>query len=659
MPPRTGLAPSSIELPPALLRAEILAPSFDVEKRTFEVALYTGSTVQRYSWLRGETYELVLEVTPEACDLTRLNSGHAPFLLDHNPYDVANNGLGVFEAAWIKGGKLFGRVRASGREMFAGILADIRDGILGNVSVGTDILESVWTEKAEKKLRRMTAKKWAPFEGSLVALGADPNATVLSLEREPRTHRTTVCLLLPPSDHMDETLSTETNPAAQPAAISPATSSPAPAAVALSEKERQEVAKLERQRASAIRRIGVTLRSTSTEVEALVESGATLDQARAKLLELAATADDKTAGNSRVEVLRDRADGQREAIQDYVMHRVDPTRYPLANERARQYMGSNLVDLARVCLDTAGKTHRGQSRERVIELALSTSDFPLIVSNIADKELRRTFDLYGSKWRRIVRIRNVSDYKLVSSISAGDAPKLLEVKEGEEYKRATLTESGETAKLRKFGRILPFTRELMVNDDLGAMQEMAQGLGGSCAAHYADLAFAVLTANANLSDGVALFHATHGNLGVKKLTIAGAKEMRNAMGLQTGPNGQILNVSPRLNVVPQNLESESLQLFALEIVPSQISNGNPYRATCETIVEPRLDGTSTAVWYGLADPALMAAIVMLVMEGSGGAPVFEQRVGFDVDGVEIKVRCDAHAFAVEHRAAFKSAGTTD
>ncbi len=644
--------PQTLELPPAVsLSFSIESESFDDATLTFKVKLYTGAVIPRFSWARMETFELVLEMTSEACDLSRLNSGRAPFLLDHSTYSVANDVLGVFKRAWLEGGALYGEVQASGRAQFAEVIRDLKAGILANVSVGTDIIEGLWSENADSKLRRLTAKKWRPVEGSLVAIGADPNAEVLSHQRG-----AAVCKPLQPSNStMDENAELTNSPAPTESSVQASTTGGTPAAITASAQSAGAIAG-ERSRVLQIQKIGKKLRASDADVDRLIASGATIDRAREELLNAAADVDDASATGGPVQVLREAAAGNREAMEAYLSHRIKPG-VILTNERARSFVGMTLVDMARHCLTIQGIKHVGLSRHEIVRLALhSTSDFPEALANTANKTLQAAFQAYQSGWREIVRIRTAADFKQLASISVGDMPPLLKVTEGGEITSGTFGESAEKYALATYGRSIGVTRQLIVNDDLDFLSRIPAGFGVSAASLIADLVFGILTANAALSDGVALFHATHANLGDKVLSVAGVSQMRALFRKQTGPNGVKINVAPKYWVVPAILETEALQIFVQEINPALVTSANPWKGTGVPIIEPRLDAAPT-VYYAVADPAMMDGIEVAFLEGAGEAPMVDSYMDPKVDGFTIRTRLDVAAKAVQHRGLGKSSGT--
>jgi hypothetical protein len=75
------------------------------------------------------------------------------------------------------------------------------------------------------------------------------------------------------------------------------------------------------------------------------------------------------------------------------------------------------------------------------------------------------------------------------------------------------------------------------------------------------------------------------------------------------------------------------------------SNVNVFAESMEPITEARITGNK---WFVIADPATIDTIEYAYLEGEEG--VFtEQRVGFEVDGIEVKGRLDFAAKAIDWR----------
>ena len=112
----------------------------DDEDLTADINFYTGAAVPRVDFWTGQKYSLAFSMEPGACDLSRLNSG-APLLDSHNSSDLSCV-LGVVEegTARIENGIGKASVRFSNRPEIAGVRKDVKNKIIRNISMGTQIL---------------------------------------------------------------------------------------------------------------------------------------------------------------------------------------------------------------------------------------------------------------------------------------------------------------------------------------------------------------------------------------------------------------------------------------------------------------------------------------------------------------------------------------
>ena len=135
------------------------------ETRTVRMSISSEYPVQRSFGME------ILEHSAEAIDLSFLNSGRAPLLLDHDP----EKQIGVIESVELDSSAR--RLRATAR-FGKGTLAreafdDVVDGIKSNISIGYAI------NKLERKDKdTYVAKSWRVMEASLVALPADQSTLV-------------------------------------------------------------------------------------------------------------------------------------------------------------------------------------------------------------------------------------------------------------------------------------------------------------------------------------------------------------------------------------------------------------------------------------------------------------------------------------------------
>jgi hypothetical protein len=171
-----------IELPALARGAEVRAASFDDKAHTVDVVWTTGATVRRLSFINGP-YNEELIVGPENVRLARLNAG-APFLNSHAGFDLRGViGTVVPGSARLSNGAGYATVQLSRRPDVAGLVGDIRDGIIRNVSVGYRYHKVEKIEGSDGQLPTWRVVDWEPLEISAVAVPADAGAQVRSDER--------------------------------------------------------------------------------------------------------------------------------------------------------------------------------------------------------------------------------------------------------------------------------------------------------------------------------------------------------------------------------------------------------------------------------------------------------------------------------------------
>ena len=137
----------------------------DEQSRTLEFSFSSEQPVDR--WFGPE----VLSHSDGAMDMSRLNDG-APLLWNHDPDRV----LGVIERAWLDDGRGMVAVRFSRSQMAEEKLADIRDGILRNVSVGYSIIDA--EPIRQDGIDGILATSWQPHEVSVVSVPADSSVGI-------------------------------------------------------------------------------------------------------------------------------------------------------------------------------------------------------------------------------------------------------------------------------------------------------------------------------------------------------------------------------------------------------------------------------------------------------------------------------------------------
>lgn len=150
---------------PLVLRADNMEPVIEDDRRV-RMAISSELPVERMGGME------ILDHSASSIDLSFLNSGRAPLLLDHDPTQQ----IGVVESVTLdeSARKLRATVRFGKGARASEVYDDIADGIRGNVSIGYYVKKVA--RESESKIYRATS--WQPLEVSVVSIPADPSVGV-------------------------------------------------------------------------------------------------------------------------------------------------------------------------------------------------------------------------------------------------------------------------------------------------------------------------------------------------------------------------------------------------------------------------------------------------------------------------------------------------
>jgi hypothetical protein len=215
-----------------------------------------------------------------------------------------------------------------------------------------------------------------------------------------------------------------------------------------------------------------------------------------------------------------------------LLARAWPGAYPVTKEN-RAFSDMHLCEMARIALRRAGRTGfsgRGAVATAALKVRdfealldvntrqgpqgyLVTDDFVSVLLNLARASLTQGYTVAPRTFTGWAREIAVQDFREHHRIALGAGPRLALVEQHGEYTRGQLPSRDEILQLQTWGKIIAFTRQAMVNDDLGALTRLPQLFGNSAATMEGDVVYGVLTSNPVMSDGNALFSAAHGNVG--------------------------------------------------------------------------------------------------------------------------------------------------
>lgn len=606
------------------------AKSFNEKTRSVEVVAATEATVNVYDWERGDVVPEVLLMS----GLSLPKNKQVPLMDSHSRGSVSHV-LGSARGFMVVGDHLEATVFFSDDQAGRSAAEKVRDGHLTDFSVGYRVERSEWIPNGETMTVNGRAfegplkvtTKWKLRELSVTPIGADEGAKTRSLNNH----------------NKKDTMKMETQ-----------------------ELNADQIRQEERERVQEI-----TAMCTRFDCEhigrQLVDNGASVDDARQSVMKyMEKTKIDPCVplrnDNSRYDVGRSGEEKLMAAMSDGLLIRAGvPLKQVAAG--AEDFRGAALVDIARECLNLGGNRAKGLGADRILKEALSarahsTADFPALLGNVMGKGLRQLFMQAPSTFEAWTSEGSLRDFKEVSRVQLGEGPELLEVPELSEYRYGTFGESREVYKLNTYGRMFSISRQALVNDDLGAFFRVPKSFAMAAKRLINSSAYAVLTANAAMGDGVALFHEDHSNYvgsgSGAAPSIATLDAARTLMRRQTGIDGVALGIAPRLLIVPPESETEGDQLINTPSgfdVSEGVGTSNPFYKKLELVVDPSL---STG-WYLASDPAMFDTVEIGYLNGEK-FPTLETQKGWQVDGIEYKVFIDFGVKALDHRGLFFNYG---
>ncbi|MCL4199599.1 MAG: hypothetical protein KJZ69_19050 [Phycisphaerales bacterium] len=298
-----------------------------------------------------------------------------------------------------------------------------------------------------------------------------------------------------------------------------------------------------------------------------------------------------------------------------------------------------------------------------IEAGLSTIDIGGILSNVANKFLLEGFFSVERTWRNITAVRNVSDFKTVTSYRLIGKDQYEVVAPGGELKHGTLGEEQYTNKADTYGLLLSIDRRDIINDDLGAITTVPRKLGRGSGLKINDVFWTIFLAN---SDFFKVGNKNFISGADTALTIDGLTKGEVTFMDQVDGDGKPIGVMPAILLVPTALSAIGTQLFkSMELRDTTASTkypvSNPHQGKFRVEVSRYLSnaqytGNSAKAWYLLADPADLPVIEVAFLNGQESPTIETAEADFNVLGIQMRGYHDFGCALQDPRGGTKSKG---
>lgn len=620
-------------------RALIDPGSIDIEARSVEILISTETPLRRTDYWSGEKYDEVLLHGVDNVDLTRAATAKLRWM--HGSGKYGELPLGRLENVRLEGPELRARAIFSDAnpdaEMFWKM---VQEETLTEISVGGKKLD-VRVSERDGNVPLVEVTRWEFQEASLVDIGADPSAGI------GRSENNDEGVIMNKLEELRRQLAELKAGGADADQISRKLDE------VNTEMARVGAENVELKRQAGIKELAAQHAGLMDETEVkrfLDDNSKTADDLARALLAA------KVASAPAISFQRGAEDNGTDniirAVGDSLLMRFN---VPVANphENAKNYAGASMLEIARAITG-----FEGYDKEALIARAMSTSDFPVLLSSVANKMLDAAFEEAEATYHVWTQAVDVPDFKQGVAAHMKSGGRLKKVAENGELKEIEFGENGETFKLESYGAKLRVTRQMLINDDLGAFEKFFEEFGSMARRSANGIVYDLLQGKNDFSsykmaDGVAIFDASaHKNydstgaaVSTATLTAARTKMRRQEEG------GVKLNIAPKFMLVSPESETSALQLLNSESDPSATHSGvaNVHRNTLDVVVDSELDA---APWYLAAS---RRTIKVLYLQGTGRKPIIRES-DRDLTGVTFECVFDFGVYAEDFRGLYKNAG---
>jgi len=696
-------------------RALVNSATLDPERREVEVVFATETPCFRWGWT--EDYNEVLVCEKGAIRMDRVNNG-LPVLDAHDNSSIFNQ-IGRTTDVRFEKNQAIAKIVFSQREELKGLLQDIRDGIVKDISVGYRVFKYEREENGIDKLPTYRATEWEPYEITFVPVQADVNCVVRNgdgkneveivekvkeaaekyLEKVKRfaaknkeiekqiinaKSRKMITVKCPTCGHEWESAEAEnyTCPECgaefQPLAAGDDAAEAAGGSATeegITTPVEEEVRNLStgtvaqiRATASAQERNRLNAILVSTRAARLPDSYAielynskrSLNDCRHDIIVKAAgTNPPPVNGGHRADVGNDAIDKKRNAAQNAILSRAIPGTFKLEN--GNYFRGMTLIEIAKELFVERGINVRGKSKGEIADMvfkqrAHSTSDFPILFEDALNKTLRADYTFAPEYWEQIARQTSVSDFRAKNFYQVETSNGMHETPEGGEIKYTTMKEAKQTIRVKKYTEGIMFTREAFINDDLNALAIIPSRFIKDWNEMRGDLVWGLIIDNVVMDDGKALFSTEHKNL------LSGATSVLSEAGLTASllafRKQVALGGERRIRVQPKTI----IVPAELEITAKKLLTAITASTTSEVNVFSSAYGivveprlVNATAWYLIADPNEIEGLYYAYLDGNDGLRV-NSKDDFDTDTMKYAVRGEFGVAAIDYRGLVKMVG---
>lgn len=362
-------------------------------------------------------------------------------------------------------------------------------------------------------------------------------------------------------------------------------------------------------------------------------------------------------GRPTARILRDERETMRAGMSQAIEAQL--ARKAPESDKARPFMDLSLVEMAAEAIGHKGRTRTSQDKLDVFMSAMhTTSDFPSVFENALNKRLLAGYALATPVYSQISMRADFTDFRPHPMVNTGSMPLLQPVNEKGEIKYGTIGDKKETVTLAALAIAIGFTRQMIVNDDLAAIDRMLTTQGAAVARTeekvFFDMMLTASGAGPTLTEtGRAVFNTTDTTLAASgaAITVDSLAAGRAAIQKHKGINGEDLALNPAILLVGPDKLTQAQQMVET-IGANDSAKVNPFSGRLTVISTPKITGNA---WYLLPDPGVQALFMHGFLQGDDG-PRLRMEEPFGSQGVRYSIERDFGVGAIDWRGGWRNPG---
>jgi len=254
--------------------------------------------------------------------------------------------------------------------------------------------------------------------------------------------------------------------------------------------------------------------------------------------------------------------------------------------------------------------------------ALTVADFPNYFNRVLSRGVYDRYDANTMEWKQFVKADTVPDYSIAERYRFSEFGRPVRRREKEEaYADYIFEQTVVQLQVEDYAKQLDFSNRILVNDDIGAFNDIMLKMGDS-GTEFESWAVSALYDNPLTQAALVALGALYWGTG--RLTTANLAIAYSAFAQRTDARGKPIKIAPRYLVIPPILRLTAMTILQSERIAELATNSiNPLRGSLVVVEDPYIAYVAPNIpWYLMADPARVPGVTVARMANRPGVRLY-------------------------------------